>query len=589
MNPEGIDRACGPRRAGADLAAWYTQGVSDWLGDRLLLYDNTDAPSFELLRLRAEFGADGEFLAALRRRLQELNTLDSRYFLPVRGVERLADANRSIAVVFEHTPNIRFSSNGIGSTGRLPDPRTVVGIAHQLMDATAMLHRIAPTVSHGILEPHRLAVTPHGHLAVLDHVFGSAVGGRQWRLRQSATPQAAGAAASVPAFGPGAQRGDLFQIGRMILSWLTAADAPSQPDAAALSQTLAHVHDALRGSLPAAAAPQFVAWLARVLQLEPDTSFPSAVEAFTALRECTIDQSQTGERLAALVAPAVVASIEPPVPASGTLGQPEAPGTPIAVEPDAVPHTQSRPEALDIFPREKDLPRAVNRGSNATPPRHAAPPRSSPLRSNPLPVRPAAATTFTHLNAATADLRQLHGGNYRRRPSVWVTASLAAVAALEAAVIGLAFVEPPATQKPVDRTFTIRSQPSGVNVLVDGVAHGPTPLDLSLDDRDHAITLDLPTTPSPADVLAALDSGPPVAASPRGQLQVDSSQFGADVTLDGERRGITPLEITNLTAGPHTVVVRSRGRSIEQLVTIRPGATTSVFIRDVMPTKTATE
>ena len=39
------------------LESWYTQGFSDGLGDRLLMFDNTDAPSWELLRLRKEFSA----------------------------------------------------------------------------------------------------------------------------------------------------------------------------------------------------------------------------------------------------------------------------------------------------------------------------------------------------------------------------------------------------------------------------------------------------------------------------------------------------------------------------------------------------
>ena len=39
------------------LASWYTQGLSDGLGDRLLMFDNTNAPSWELLRFRPEFAA----------------------------------------------------------------------------------------------------------------------------------------------------------------------------------------------------------------------------------------------------------------------------------------------------------------------------------------------------------------------------------------------------------------------------------------------------------------------------------------------------------------------------------------------------
>ena len=36
------------------LASWYTQGTSDGLGDRLLMFDNTSAASLELLRFRSD-------------------------------------------------------------------------------------------------------------------------------------------------------------------------------------------------------------------------------------------------------------------------------------------------------------------------------------------------------------------------------------------------------------------------------------------------------------------------------------------------------------------------------------------------------
>ena len=39
------------------LASWYTQGRSDGLGDRLLMFDNSGTASLELLRFRPEFAA----------------------------------------------------------------------------------------------------------------------------------------------------------------------------------------------------------------------------------------------------------------------------------------------------------------------------------------------------------------------------------------------------------------------------------------------------------------------------------------------------------------------------------------------------
>ena len=34
------------------LASWYTEGLCDCIGDRLLMFDNTGKPSLELLRFR---------------------------------------------------------------------------------------------------------------------------------------------------------------------------------------------------------------------------------------------------------------------------------------------------------------------------------------------------------------------------------------------------------------------------------------------------------------------------------------------------------------------------------------------------------
>ena len=42
--------------SGTALASWYTPGRSDGFGDRLLMFDNTDAISLELLRFRPENG-----------------------------------------------------------------------------------------------------------------------------------------------------------------------------------------------------------------------------------------------------------------------------------------------------------------------------------------------------------------------------------------------------------------------------------------------------------------------------------------------------------------------------------------------------
>ena len=57
-----------PDEAGTDkrLTTWYAQGQSDGFGDRLLMFDNTNAPSWEILRFKPALAREPRFDAALR-------------------------------------------------------------------------------------------------------------------------------------------------------------------------------------------------------------------------------------------------------------------------------------------------------------------------------------------------------------------------------------------------------------------------------------------------------------------------------------------------------------------------------------------
>ena len=80
------------------LAIWYSQGLSDGLGDRLLMFDNTGAPSLELLRVRPELAARPEFEAALRQRVHRLRAFAHPSFALVRRVDHL-EGNAALALV----------------------------------------------------------------------------------------------------------------------------------------------------------------------------------------------------------------------------------------------------------------------------------------------------------------------------------------------------------------------------------------------------------------------------------------------------------------------------------------------------------
>src|SRR5690242_17327022 len=103
-------RDVSPRTKSSDsaVASWYTQGQSDGFGDRLLMFDNTGAPTFELLRFRSELAEVPGFERALRSRVDELAQFQHPAFTRVRAVERL-DGGEGLALVSTHTPGKRMS------------------------------------------------------------------------------------------------------------------------------------------------------------------------------------------------------------------------------------------------------------------------------------------------------------------------------------------------------------------------------------------------------------------------------------------------------------------------------------------------
>jgi hypothetical protein len=86
-----------------------------------------------------------------------------------------------------------------------------------------------------------------------------------------------------------------------------------------------------------------------------------------------------------------------------------------------------------------------------------------------------------------------------------------------------------------------------------------------------------PAPPRPNATRAATavpGAGAAVATTGIGRLQVESSPTGAQVSIDGKERGVTPLTVEGLTAGSHKVVVHGKDGSVQQTVAINAGEIT---------------
>ena len=170
---------------------------------------------------------------------------------------------------------------------------------------------------------------------------------------------------------------------------------------------------------------------------------------------------------------------------------------------------------------------------------------------------------------------------------VWAWAFVALVAS--AALVGAALMFAPrwrvSAAVPPTGQLVVVSQPAGGDVIVDGQRRGVTPLTLSLTPGPHALQLNrADVSRSIAVTIKAgaetthyvdLDSRPVPEA---GQLVVSSEPPGARVTIDGQARGVTPVTLADIAAGPHSVVIQGPSGPVQRNVTVERGQSASLLV-----------
>jgi serine/threonine-protein kinase len=70
----------------------------------------------------------------------------------------------------------------------------------------------------------------------------------------------------------------------------------------------------------------------------------------------------------------------------------------------------------------------------------------------------------------------------------------------------------------------------------------------------------------------------PKAAPALGELDVRTDPVGAKVLVDGQMRGVSPLTISGLAPGNHMVVLQNDLGSVNEEVSVQPGATASLVV-----------
>jgi hypothetical protein len=275
------------------LATWYAQGHSDGLGDRLLMFDNTSAPSWEILRFRPALANDERFEAALHGRMEQLASFRHPAFPLVRPIKELGHED-GLAVVSTYASGARLSV-------ALKKPRSAafaMRFVRQLVPALTALQEHGAGIAHGALDADRIVVTAQGRLMIREHMVGAALGSLELpstRLWADFGILASPANATAPTLDG---RSDIVQVGLVALSLMAGRRiGPDEyPDRIeALLDDFAVQTDR---HLPGIFQP-LRSWLERALQLD-GALFDSARAANDALAELRDETQSPDEYLLSL-------------------------------------------------------------------------------------------------------------------------------------------------------------------------------------------------------------------------------------------------------------------------------------------------
>jgi serine/threonine protein kinase len=537
----------------------------DGLGERRRAIDPTGS-QIELLALRSELAAVPSFEFALRERVGRLATFRHAYYGRVLGVERASDHAQTLTLSSEVTPGIRLSELLANTEIRhLPfDINAALYLIRQLVPAVALLHETAGDVGHGSISPERLVITPNGHLVIVEYVLGAALEQlrftpeRYWRELRVAVPRGAPSLRLD-------QRADVGQLGLVALSLILGRPLRDDEYPSRIGDVVASTWAvSARGGfepLP----PGLRAWLGRALHQDARHAFKSAVEARREL-DSVLGDSQFVASPASLEA--FLARYHASDRSRTLLAQPAQPQPVLAVS-TAKPVIESGAKPAPVVSMPKPL--------QAAPAQEQAPDEKRDLpKSGDTSTVPGESELEVHLNAPES-------ASLAPKRWVWVAAAAAVLVAVTGAG-ALAARLLGGRADTMTGTLVVATNPDGAQAFVDGQLRGLTPLSLTLPAGTHSVefrgdgeprSLTVTITPG-AEVSQYVEL--PKAVVAVGQLQIRTEPPGARVTVDGRSRGTSPMFVTDLSPGEHSVVLESELGAVRQTVTVEAGATAALVV-----------
>lgn len=611
----------------------------DGLGERRYAVGAVGEP-LEVLKLSSVLSSVSSFDFALRERTARLAGFRHDAYGRVRSIE-LDRRTSALLVTSDYVKGIRLSTLLAEAQKRaIPiEFNAVRALIRQLVTAAAALHQAAPDVGNGAIALERIVLTATGRLTIVEYVLGAALEqlgytrARYWRELAVALPGAIG----TPFFDP---RTDVTQVGAVALALilgrpLTPEDYPER--LVDLVQT-ATMRSPTGGTEPLPASVRD--WLTQTLQLDQWESFASPSDARAELDDAFGPENPIGESAALQLFLARYAASD--VPADPDLGprleamkaflarypsrraaaKPgEGPEEPVetmapvvdrtapavdrtapavdrttpAVERPA-PTVERTPPAAAVEP---DHPRVTFTSELAAPelPRvsESAKPEPAIVTSPPITAEPA---VMDHIGPIPSYAEERRAATPVRVPYRVRLIAAAAGLVLLIGVLGL-WLYFRGTGGAATGTLSVTTSPSGIQVFVDDAPHGVTPLGVELPAGEHIVELrtDTERRRIPITVTAGgqvsqylefATGGGAASAGATGELLVRTDPIGASVTVDGKYVGRSPVSVSDLTPGTHTVVMQNDTGTQTERVIIENGRTASLVVSlNAAPNKAA--
>ena len=559
-----------PSQAQDSATSHHAAGLSDELGDRLLISDKSTAPTLELLRFRRTLTAMPGFEVALRRRVERLSHLHHPSLVAVHGVEYVGGGH-GLVLVSNHTPGKRLSD--VLRVGR--DPAFATALIRQLMPPLTMLHDHGDGVGHGALTASRIIVTPEGGLVIVEHLLGSALE----RLQMTASRFADELGIALPPANPTARprlddRTDCYQLAVIALSLLVGRRLNA-------TESSVDADEVLENALPdeVSATRGLRLWLEHALQLN-GKSFDSSKSAEEALSELPQDDDEeTAQRWKELLSFRLVERAEIPSMPTATASS--------STDPMRVASTHSSPRREREFAEPSvDLVRRVP---------DEQPSEALALVEADLPVTQ---TISLDAPAVITNEDSWPGVAQASSHKKWwaLVGALALCAVAEGVVIAALLTG--RWFAPAVAEVKFETQDPGAAVTVDGQPAGVTPLQLKIGPKMHSISIAAPAAQSGPDqavgitgdttsALPPAKSEPvrspppvPVAAPPQ---RVGGIRFSSPIELEvfeGDKRLGSSAGIVSATAGRHELdlVNSALGFRTRQAIEVKGGQVVPVTI-----------